>query len=70
LVEVEYTWRPAGAKESEGKFLQINTDCLWLSTPAQGAKGKYDDWLLRVYDQYLADKAPELKTLLAAGDGR
>jgi CRISPR type IV-associated protein Csf2 len=64
LCEVEYTWRPAGAKEASGKFLQIDTDCLWLSKPAEEAKGVYDDFLVRIYEQYLEGHADELKKLL------
>lgn len=67
LVDVEYTWRPAGAREPAGKFLSISTDRLWLSQPAEEAKGKYDDFLVRLYDQYLENRADELTKLLAAG---
>jgi hypothetical protein len=67
LVDVEYTWRPAGTRESAGKFLSISTDRLWLSQPAEEAKGKYDDFLVRLYDQYLENKADELTKLLTAG---
>ena len=70
LVEVEYTWRKAGAKEPAGDFLKINTDCLWLSAPAEEAKGKYDDFLVRLYDQYLENRADELTKLLTAGGGK
>ena len=70
LVEVEYTWRKAGDKESQGKFLSVSSDCLWLSAPAEEAKGKYDDFLMRLYDQYLENKAEELTKLLAAGGGK
>ncbi|MCK9437705.1 MAG: hypothetical protein M0Q12_10920 [Synergistaceae bacterium] len=65
LCEVEYTWRPAGAKESSGKFLSVDTDCLWLSKPAEDAKGIYDDFLVRIYEQYLEGHADELTKLLA-----
>lgn len=67
LVDVEYTWRPAGAREPAEKFLSISTDRLWLSQPAEEAKGKYDDFLVRLYDQYLENRADELTKLLAAG---
>lgn len=67
LVDAEYTWRPAGAREPAGKFLSISTDRLWLSQPAEEAKGKYDDFLVRLYDQYLENRADELTKLLAAG---
>ena len=65
LCEVEYTWRPAGAKETSGKFLSVDTDCLWLSKPAEDAKGVYDDFLVRIYEQYLTGHAEELTRLLA-----
>ncbi len=67
LVDVEYAWRKPGDKESQGKFLSVTTDCLWLSKPAEEAKGAYDDFLIRLYDQYLEDKAGELKQLLSVG---
>ncbi len=65
LCEVEYSWRPAGVKEVSGDFLKISTDCLWLSAPAETAKGVYDDFLIRLYDQYLEGHADELTKLLA-----
>jgi CRISPR type IV-associated protein Csf2 len=65
LCEIEYTWRPAGAKETSGKFLSVDTDCLWLSKPAEDAKGVYDDFLVRIYEQYLEGHADELTKLLA-----
>lgn len=65
LCEIEYTWRPAGAKETAGKFLSVDTDCLWLSKPAEDAKGVYDDFLVRIYEQYLEGNAEELTRLLA-----
>lgn len=65
LCEVEYTWRPAGAKETAGKFLSVDADCLWLSKPAEDAKGVYDDFLVRIYEQYLTGHAEELTKLLA-----
>jgi len=69
LVEIEYDWRPVGAAKPEGRFLAISaSDCLWLSRPAEEAKGKYDDFLIRLYEQYLEDHAPELKSLLAGAD--
>ena len=67
LVDIEYAWRPAGAKESAGKFLSVTTDQLWLSKPAEEAKDKYDDFLVKLYDQYLENNADELTKLLAAG---
>lgn len=67
LVEAKYSWRPAGAKEVSGDFLKISADCLWLSAPAETAKGVYDDFLIRLYDQYLEGHADELTKLLAAG---
>lgn len=70
LVDIEYTWRPAGAKEPAGDFLKIGTDRLWLSKPAEEAKNKYDDFLVSLYDKYLEDKAEELTKLLAAGGGK
>ncbi|MFZ5687857.1 MAG: hypothetical protein ACOY9Y_06655 [Bacillota bacterium] len=67
LVEIEYTWRPAGTKEPVGKFIQIDSDCLWLSKPAEEAKNQYDDFLTNLYNQYLENNAEELTKLLAAG---
>ena len=67
LCEVEYTWRPAGVKETAGKFLSVDTDCLWLSKPAEDAKGVYDDFLVRIYEQYLEGHADELTKLLGTG---
>jgi CRISPR type IV-associated protein Csf2 len=68
LCEIEYTWRPAGAKEAAGKFLKIDSDSsLWLSAPAGKAKDKYDDFLIKLYGQYLENKAEELTLLLAGG---
>lgn len=67
LVEVEYTWRPAGTKEPVGKFIQIDSDCLWLSKPAEEAKNTYDEFLANLYNQYLESNAEELTRLLAAG---
>ncbi|MGB9905725.1 MAG: hypothetical protein ACPLQO_13805, partial [Desulfotomaculales bacterium] len=68
LVEIEYAWRPAGAKDTAGKFVQIGTDRLWLSRPAEEAKDKYDEFLVQIYNQYLENKAEELKMLLAGGE--
>ncbi|MBW2672558.1 MAG: hypothetical protein JRD89_03965 [Deltaproteobacteria bacterium] len=70
LCDIEYTWRPAGAKETTGKFLSVSADCLWLSKPAEEAKNQYDDFLVQLYNQYLENKADELKKLLAAGGGK
>jgi CRISPR type IV-associated protein Csf2 len=67
LCEVEYSWRYAGEKESAGKFLKIDSDSLWLSALAGDAKDKYDDYLIKLYDQYLENKADELMLLLASG---
>lgn len=67
LCEIEYTWRLAGAKETVGKFLSVDTDCLWLSKPAEDSKNAYDDFLVRIYEQYLEGHAEELQRLLAAG---
>ena len=33
LCEIEYTWRLAGAKETVGKFLSVDTDCPLLPNP-------------------------------------
>lgn len=70
LVEVEYQWRPAGTKDPAGCLARIDTDCLWLSTPAEAAKNTYDDFLMRIYNQYLEDNTSELKQLLGAGGGK
>jgi hypothetical protein len=67
LCDIEYIWRPAGAKEPVGKFLQVGTDCLWLSKPAEEAKDKYDDHLVQIYNQYLENQADELTKLLTIG---
>ncbi len=67
LVEIEYEWRYAGEKETQGKFIQINTDCLWLSEQAEETKNQYDKFLADVYNKYLEDKADELTKLLAGG---
>jgi CRISPR type IV-associated protein Csf2 len=67
LVDVEYTWRKAGDKEAQGKFLSVSTDCLWLSKPAEDAKNKYDDFLMTLYNRYLENNAEELTKLLSAG---
>lgn len=69
LVEAEYSWRPAGDKESAGVFARIGTDCLKLCPEAQEAKTKYDCFLKEVYDKYLDDNSSELRQLLAAGGG-
>lgn len=71
LVEIEYTWRHAGAKEPVGKFAAISaSDCLWLSKPAEEVKDKYDDFLVNLYNQYLESRAEELTKLLSAGGGK
>ena len=67
LVDVEYNWRKAGDKESQGKFLSVTADQFWLSKPAEDAKNKYDDFLVTLYNRYLEDNADELTKLLAAG---
>jgi len=67
LVDIEYTWRKAGQKDSEGTFLKISSDCLWLSEPAEEAKKTYDQFLVALYDRYLEDNAPELTKLLTGG---
>lgn len=67
LCEIEYSWRPAGAKESAGVFARIDADCLWLSRPAEDAQAVYDDFLVTLYNKYLEDNADELTKLLAAG---
>lgn len=65
LVEIEYSWRNAGEKESKGKFISVGNDCLWLSEPAETARNKYDDFLKALYDRYLESNATELMQLLA-----
>lgn len=67
LCEIEYAWRSAGAKEPAGKFLSVDADHLWLSKPAENARGVYDDFLVRVYEEYLAGHTEELSVLLGAG---
>ena len=65
LCEIEYEWSYPGDKIPRGVFLRVAENVLWLSRPAEEAKQEYDDFLKRVYDDYLENKAPELKTLLA-----
>lgn len=67
LCEIEYNWRPAGEKNISGKFLSVSADQFWLSKPAEDAINVYDDFLVKVYNQYLEDKTDDLKKLL--GDG-
>jgi len=67
LCEIEYEWSYPGDKEPRGVFLRVSENVLWLSRPAEEAKQEYDDFLQRVYNDYLTEKAPELKTLLAGG---
>lgn len=70
LVEIEYTWRKAGDQDSQGKFLSVGNDCLWLSKPAEDVKNQYDRFLVEMYDKYLSENAEELTLLLAAGGGK
>jgi CRISPR type IV-associated protein Csf2 len=65
LCEIEYEWSFPGDKEPRGVFLKVSENMMWLSKPAEEAKQEYDDYLQRVYDGYLEEKAPELKQLLA-----
>jgi len=65
LCEVEYEWSYPGDKEPRGAFLKVAENMLWLSKPAEEAKQEYDDFLRRVYNEYLEDRAPELTALLA-----
>ena len=67
MVEIKYHWRPAGTKESAGKFIQIDADCLYLSKPAEEAKDRYDEFLTTIYNQYLESNAEELTKLLVGG---
>lgn len=67
LCEIEYDYRFPGDQEERGKFLRLGEDRLWLSAPAEEARAEYDDYILQAYNQYLTDKAPELKKLLAGG---
>jgi hypothetical protein len=69
LCEIEYEWSYPGDKEPRGVFLRVAENIMYLSRPAEDAKKEYDDFLQKVYDGYLEDKAPELKALLA-GDSR
>ena len=65
LCEIEYDYFYPGDKEPRGKFIRVSENRLWLSRPAEEAKNTYDDFLLKVYGQYIEGKAPELKQLLA-----
>ena len=65
LCEIEYEWSYPGDKEPRGVFLRVSENMMWLSKPAEEAKQEYDDFLKHVYDDYLENKAPELKQLLA-----
>jgi CRISPR type IV-associated protein Csf2 len=65
LCEIEYEWSYPGDKEPRGVFLRVAENVMYLSHPAEEAKQEYDDYLQKVYDGYLEDKAPELKQLLA-----
>jgi len=65
LCEIEYEWSYPGDKESRGVFLKVSENTMWLSKPAEEAKQEYDDFLMKLYDGYLEEKAPELKQLLA-----
>jgi len=67
LCDIEYTWRPAGTNQNPEKFMAIGPDVLWLSEPAKQAQQTYDQFLLNLYNQYLEEKTPELKQLLAGG---
>jgi len=67
LCDIEYTWRPAGTNQNPEKFMAIGPDVLWLSEPAKQAQQTYDQFLLNLYNQYLEEKIPELKQLLAGG---
>jgi len=69
LCEIEYEWSYPGDKEPRGVFLRVAENVMYLSHPAEEAKQEYDDYLQKVYDGYLEDKAPELKALLA-GDSK
>lgn len=64
LCEIEYEWSYPGDKEPRGTFLRVSENMLWLSKPAEEAKQEYDDFLRQIYNDYLEDRAPELKTLL------
>jgi CRISPR type IV-associated protein Csf2 len=70
LVEVEYSWRPAGARESSGMFAWVGMDYLHLSAEAKEAKEKYDYFLNQIYNQYLEENNSELRQLLAAGGSK
>ncbi len=67
LCEIEYEWSYPGDAEPRGVFLKVSENQLWLSRPAEEAKQEYDDFLQRVYNGYLEDKAPELRQLLSGG---
>ena len=67
LCRIEYEYSYPGDREPRGKFIKVDDNLLWLSEPAEEAKGKYDDFLLKLYDGYLEEKEPELKQLLAGG---
>lgn len=67
LCEIEYEWSYPGDTEPRGVFLHVSENTLFLSRPAEDAKQQYDDFLQRVYDNYLSDNAPELRQLLAGG---
>jgi hypothetical protein len=68
LVEIEYVWRYSGQKEPQGTFFKVGNDSIFLSKTAEQAKDKYDEYLQRLYDNYLDGNAPELKHLLAGGN--
>ncbi len=56
--EIEYEYEPGSV------FLSATADNLYLSNPAGDAKNTYDDFLLKLYNQYLTNCAPELTKLL------
>ena len=66
LIAIEYRYK-MGAKEEEAKFLEINSDYLYLSESAKQAQKTYDKFLSEIYERYIEDNSSELTQLLTAG---
>lgn len=64
LVEIEYSWREAGSRDSEGIFALVGGDGLELCPPAASAKKLYDEFLVERYEQYLTENQQPLVNLL------
>jgi len=67
LCKAEYSYIDI-EKGEPANFISLGSDLLKLSEPAKKAKEQYDEFLLRIYNDYLSEKKSDIKLILGGGE--